>query len=448
VVVHAPVTDSPPLAPDDLPRRLGLFATIAIVVGTVIGSGIFRVPGSVAARVGALNAVAVVWVVGGVISLCGALSLAELAAAMPRSGGVFVYLHEIYGDAVAFLFGWTMLIVGPASIGALAIVFAEYFSAFVPLSPVMVRVVASAVTLAVCTATFFSVRGVGGIVTAAAAGKAAALLMLVAAAFVLGNASAGTFSPAGGGDGPAHWGGVGFALVSALWAYNGFNDMVSVSGEVQNPGRVLPRALIWGMALVMTIYLSANAAYLYVLPFSELQQSPMVATDAMLRVIGPLGSRAVAAMVMLSTFGAIVGVALVNPRVFYAMATSGLLFKPLGRVHPRFHTPHVAIVAHTAIAVAALWWRSFEQLAAAFVLGIWPFLALATAGVLILRRTRPDLPRPYRTPGYPVIPLVFIAGTIWVVASAVVAQPMTTLMGIAVTLLGIPVYLLRRRPSA
>src|SRR6185503_12943543 len=141
----------------------------------------------------------------------------------------------------------------------------------------------------------------------------------------------------------------------------------------------------------------------------------------------------------------IVGVALVNPRVLYAMAGAGLLFKPLARVHPRFHTPHVAVTVHAAVAVSALWWRSFEQLAAAFVLGIWPFLALATAGVLILRRKRPDLPRPYLTPGYPFVPVIFIVATLWVVGSALVAQPTTTLVGIALTLLGVPVYLLRRR---
>jgi basic amino acid/polyamine antiporter, APA family len=438
-------TGSSPLAPDDLPRRLGLFASVAIVVGTVIGSGIFRVPGAVAAEVGSVAGVAVVWTLGGIISLCGALSLAELAAAMPRSGGVFVYLQEIYGDLVAFLFGWTMLIIGPASVGALAIVFAEYFTTFVPGSPVMVRALASAVIIGVSLATYVSVRGVGGFVTAAAAGKTGALLLLVAGAFVLGDADAGTLGPAAIAETPTHWSGVGFALVSALWAYNGFNDMVSISGEVRNPGYTLPRALLSGMAIVVFVYLSANAAYLYVLPFDQLRQSPMVAADVMQRVIGPIGSRAVAGMVMLSTFGAVVSVALVIPRVFFAMANAGLLFAPLGRVHPRFRTPHVAVMTHGTIAVFALWWRSFEQLTAAFVLGIWPFLALATVGVLILRRRDPDLPRPYLTPGYPVVPLTFVVATIWVVGSAMAAQPLTTLAGIALTLIGVPIYWLRRR---
>lgn len=418
---------------------------MAIVVGTVIGSGIFRVPGAVAAEVGSVTGVAAVWILGGVISLCGALSLAELAAAFPRSGGVFVYLQEIYGDLIAFLFGWTMLIIGPASVGALAIVFAEYFTTFVPGSPVMVRALASALIIGVSAATYVSVRGVGGFVTAAAAGKTGALLMLVVGAFVLGDGGSGTFGQPAIAEMPTRWGGVGFALVSALWAYNGFNDMVSISGEVRNPGYTLPRALLWGMATVVFVYLSANAAYLFVLPFAELRQSPMVAADVMQRVIGPIGSRAVAAMVMLSTFGAVLSVALVIPRVFFAMANAGLLFSPLGRVHPRFQTPSVAVITHGVIAVAGLWWRSFEQLTAAFVLGIWPFLALATAGVLILRRRRPDLPRPYLTPGYPAVPLIFVVATIWVVGSALVAQPGTTMAGIGLTLVGVPIYWLRRR---
>jgi amino acid transporter len=178
--------------------------------------------------------------------------------------------------------------------------------------------------------------------------------------------------------------------------------------------------------------------------YAALRASPLVALDAMLRVLGGAGAGAVAAMVMISTFGTLVGVALATPRVFYAMACAGLLFAPLGHVHPRFRTPHVAVVAHAVIALAYVSSRSFEQLAAAFVLGVWPFLALAAAGVLVLRRTRPKLARPYRTPGYPVVPLVFIAGTLWVVGSALVAQPASTLAGVGLTLLGVPVYVARR----
>ena len=220
-----------------------------------------------------------------------------------------------------------------------------------------------------------------------------------------------------------------------------------IAGEVRDPGRVLPRALVAGMATVIAVYLGANAAYLYALPFEALRESPLVASDAMVRVVGAAGAGLVAAMVMVSTFGTLVALTLSNPRIFYAMADAGLLFAPLARVHPRHRTPHVAVAAVGAGALVGVWSTSFERLAAAFVLGVWPFLALAAAGVIVLRRTRPDLVRPYRTPGYPVVPLVFVAGTVWVVGSALVAQPATTLAGIALSLAGVPVYWLWRRAA-
>jgi basic amino acid/polyamine antiporter, APA family len=433
------------LTADALPRRLGLISTTAIVVGTIVGSGIFRVPATVADQVGSAPAVVTVWVLGGIISLCGALSLAELAAALPRSGGVFVYLREVYGNAVAFLFGWTMLIVGPASTGGVALVFAQYFATLVPMSPTSVRLVAMAAIVAVSAAAYRSVQGVGIIMSGATGAKIAGIGALVVAAFLFGDSASGSFARGAASLGEARWGAVGFALVAALWAYNGFNDMVAIAGEVKDPGRVLPRALILGVLLVVAVYIAANAAYLFVLPFAALRQSPVVASDTMVQVLGGAGARVVAVLVMVSTFGTIVGLTLANPRVLYAMAGAGLLFAPLARVHPRCRTPHIAVIAHGVVAIICVWWRSFEQLAAAFVLGIWPFLALATAGVLVLRRTRPNLTRPYRTPGYPIVPLIFIVGTMWVVASALVAQPATTLAGAGLTLIGLPIYWFRKR---
>ena len=434
-------------APDQLPRRLGFWATTAIVVGTIIGSGIFRVPAGVATDVGSVAGVATVWVLGGVIALCGALTLAELAAAFPRSGGVYVYLREAYGPPLAFLFGWTMLFLAPAGIAGVALVFAEYFVTLVRIPPAGIRPVAALTVIVVSAAAYRSVRGVGALTSAASAAKVGAIAALVVAAFLFGDGAAGSFGRGAPAAADTHWGGVGLALVAALWAYNGFHDMVSVAGEVREPGRVLPRALLAGMAVVIVVYLAANAAYLYVLPYAALRTSPIVASDTMVRVLGNAGAGAVALMVMVSTFGTILAVTLANPRIFYAMAGDGLLFTPLARVHPRFRTPHLAVVAQGVVALACVWSRSFEQLTAAFVLGTWPFLALAAAGVIVLRRRRPELPRPYRVPGYPVVPLLFIAGTLWVVGSALVARPGSTLAGMALTLLGVPVYLLRRKGS-
>lgn len=430
---------------DALPRRLGLAAAIGTVVGSIIGSGIFRVPGLVAGHVDSTRDVMVVWVVGGVISLCGALSLAELATLFPRSGGIFVYLREVYGDLVAFLFGWTMLFIGPAGIAPIALVFAEYLAVVVPGAEHWTRAIA-AVLIALTTAfTYRSVTGVGGLLTASSAAKVVAIVALVVAVFAAGDAAAGAFNGQLQAPVPVAWSGFGLALVAALWAYNGFQDMICVAGEVRDPGRVLPRALFAGVIVVVLVYLAANAAYLYALPLPALRDSQTVASDAMVRTVGEWGTRAVAVMVLISTFGATVAVTLSTPRIYYAMAAAGLLFRPLARVHSRFATPHVAVAAQGVAAVACVYLQTFEQLTSAFVLGMWPFVALATAGVIVLRRRHPELPRPYRTPGYPWVPLVFIGGTLWVVGTALVAQPATTLTGIGLTLLGVPVYLIRRR---
>jgi basic amino acid/polyamine antiporter, APA family len=439
------MTAVPHEAHSGLPRRLGFWTAIAVVIGDVIGSGIFRVPAAVATEVGSVPGIMLVWVLGGVITLCGALSLAELAAAMPRAGGVFVYLRETFGPGVAFLFGWTILLAEPAASAAIALVFAEYLGRLVPLTPVGIRIVAAALILSVAAAGYRSVRGAGAIQGVATAAKVVAILALVAAAFLLGDGSAGAF-----GDGAAstatsmRWSGVGLGLVAALWAYTAWHDLSFVAGEVRDPTRTLPRALVTGIGTVVLVYLAANAAYLYVLPFDTLRTSPLVASDTMVLVLGAAGAGAVAVMVMVSTLGALNGSILANPRVFYAMATEGLLFPPLGRVHPRFGTPHVAITVYALLALVFVWSRSFEQLIESFVLGTWPWLALAVAAVMVLRRRRPDLVRPYRTPGYPMVPLVFIAGTLLVVGTALVERPVTTLAGIGLTLLGVPLYLLQK----
>ena len=454
VPTHSPPASSPSGRPDTasrvrsgLPRRLGFWEATLVVIGVTIGSGIFRVPASVADTVGSPLGVAVVWVAGGVIALCGALALAELAAAFPEPGGVFVYLREVYGPAVAFLFGWMYLFIGPTGIAAVALVFGEYLGRLVGLSSVSVRLAAMAAIVIATAASYRSVRGASALQGIATLGKVGALAAIVVAAFLLGDGSGGAFGAGAPPPSEALLGGVGLGLVAALWAYNGMQDMLPLAGEVRDPGRALPRALLAGTGIVVAIYLSANAAYLYVLPYATLRSSPLVASDTMVRIVGPIGAAAVAAAVMVSTFGTVNALVLTQPRMLYAMADSGLLFRPLARVHSRFATPHVAIVAYAAIAIIAVWFRSFEQLTEAFVLGVWPFLALAVAGVIVLRRTRPELVRPYRTPWYPVVPIIFVGATLWVVGSALVARPLSTLAGIGFTLIGLPVYALWRRAT-
>ena len=449
-IAPTPTVAAPPLAPSGagaLPRRLGLFATAAFVVGNIIGSGIFRVPSAVAADAGSVGAALAVWILGGVVTTCGALAMAELAAMLPRSGGLYVYLREAFGPAAAFVFGWTALFLTPAGTAGVALVFAQYVGTLVPLGALGERAVAAAAVSVLGIAAYRSTRGGAAIQGAATLAKLLGIVVLVALAFALGDGRAGAFGAGAPPAGTPAGGGILLALVAALWSFNGFQDMLNVAGEVRDPGRALPRALVLGMAAVVLVYLAANLAYLWVLPFAELRASPVVASAMAARVLGSAGAALVSALVIVSTFGTLNGIVVTMPRFFYAMAADGLLFAPLARVHPRFGTPHVAILAYTLCALLLVWFRSFEQLSAAFVLGLWPFSAAAAAAVLVLRRTRPDLPRPYRTPGYPFVPLVFVAGVALVLGNAILERPASTLLGIVLTLLGVPVYVVWRRVS-
>jgi APA family basic amino acid/polyamine antiporter len=431
---------------DSLPRSLGFWTALSVVVGDVVGSAIFRVPSEVAQVVPSVAGITAVWMIGGVITLCGALSLAELSAAMPRAGGVFVFLREAFGPGVAFLYGWTILLAEPAGAAAIALVFAEYLGRIVPLTPLAVRAVAAAVIIVIAGTGYRSVTGAGAIATLSTGAKILAVLAIVVAAFLWGDGGAGALGhSASPSDAGPVWGGMGLGLVIVLWAYTGWHDVSLIAGEVRDPGRILPRSLAVGIAIVILVYVVINLAFLYVLPLDVLQRSPQVASETMVRLVGPGGAAAVAVMVMISVLGALNGTTLVNPRVFYAMAQEGLLFRPLGRTHPRWHSPHVAVAVFAVLALVFVWTRSFEQLIEAFVLGVWPFLALAVAAVMVLRRRNPDLARPYRTPRYPWVPLVFFLGVLVIVISALVQHPVTTLAGVGITLLGLPVYLVARR---
>lgn len=434
---------------DRLPRQLGFWGTTALTVGLIVGSGIFRVPGAIAADSGSVGRIAFVWIAGGAIALCGALSLAELGAMFPRSGGIYIFLREAYGPPVAFLWGWTALVVLPASGAALSLFFAEYFSTLVPLTPTGTRLFAMTVILGVATVCFLSTRWMNALQGTTTVAKLMALAGIVALAFVLGNGADGALAkaslapqPTGASvDDQASWGRLGVALIAALYAYNGWHTLSYVAGEVRDPGRTYPRAVLAGMAIVLTTYLVVNGAYLYVLSVDALSQSPLVAADVVHRVLGSRGSAVVSALVMVSAFGTLTANVLTQPRLFYAMARDGLFFRQLAAVHQRFHTPHFAIafIAVTAIALVAL--RTWDQLRELLIVGAWPFIALAVLAVPVLRRHHPEISRPYRTPGYPFVPLAFVAASLAVLGNITVQHPGSTLASFGFTLLGIPVYL-------
>ena len=427
-------------AGDMLPRRLGLWSAAAVLVGSTIGSGIFRVPSAVAEDVGTVGAIALLWLVGAAVALFGALTIAELAVLFPRSGGIYVFLREAYGPLPAFLFGWTeLLVIRPSALGAIAILFAEYLGEFVPIGGPGVRVVAALAIIVLAAANIRSLGWGAAVQNASTAAKVAALLALALLAFMLGDGGGGAFAQPIEFS-PTSWGGFGIALVAVLWAYDGWADLTFLGGEVKDPARVLPRALLGGTAAIVVIYLIVNAAYLFVLDVPDMVGRPLVAADAARAVFGEVGASVVAAMVMVSAFGALNGSTMTGPRILFAMADDGLFFRQIGAVHPRWRTPAAAIALAAMLGIGYVSVRSFEQLADSFILGIWPFYALAVGAVFRLRRTRPDLPRPYRTVGYPWVPLAFLVASLAMLLNALVQAPLSTAFGFAIILLGIPVY--------
>ena len=424
-----------------LPRRLGLGSAVAVLVGTTIGSGIFRVPAGVAGTLGVPGPVIVAWVLGGVVALAGALAIAELAAALPRSGGVFTFLLEAFGPLPAFLFGWSELTVIRASaLGAIATIFAEYLGYFLHFDPPTVRRVAATAIVVIGCLNYAGVRAASAVMNVVTVAKFAAVALLGLLAFTASEGSAAHFTPLWTGGLPLSL--IATALVPIMWTYDGWADLAFLGGEVRDPGRTLPRALILGTAAIVAVYLLLNAAYIYLVPLPEMAASKLVAATAAERIplLGGAGGAVVSALVMVSCFGTLNGSMMTGPRIFFAMADRGLFFPAIARVSPRFQSPSVAIGLATALGVVYVLFNDFQQLADKFVLGIWPFYALAVAGVYVLRRTRPGLPRPYRTLGYPVTPAIFLVASVGMVANALATDPVNTGVTFAIVLAGVPVY--------
>lgn len=442
---------SAPLIPPDrwgerLVRRLGLWSAVAVLVGSTIGGGIFRTPAIIAQRVPAPLPMFGVWMLGGALALCGALTYAELAALYPRSGGVYVYVREGFGRLPAFLFGWTELVLIRASaLGAIATPFAEYLLRSLGLDPARppydaaVHWVAAFAIVGTATLNFIGVRWSSLVLNFTTAAKYGALGALVLLAFAVGR---GDFHNFVGAAGPLHGGLFGLALVSVMWAYDGWGDLSFVGGEVRDPERNLPRALILGTGAVIAIYLLVNAAYLYLIPISRMAQSPLVAADAAQVIVGRVGVGIVAVVVIVATFSTLLGSMLTAPRIFFAMADDGLFFRSVARVHPRFQTPWVAIILTAVLGIIYVSLRTFQQLADQFVIAIFPFYALAAAAVFVLRRRRPPavLARPVRVPGYPVVPALFVLATLYMLGNALWQAPLFTGLAFAIILLGVPVY--------
>jgi len=428
-----------------LPRSVGLVDAVAVLVGVTIGSGIFRVPATVAGLLHAPGSVILCWVLGGVIALCGALTVAELAGAVPRSGGIFAWLLESFGPLPAFLFGWTELaVIRAASLGATSTIFAEYLGYFVPLSPMQVRYIAATVIVIIGATNYVGVRRAAIVMSVATIAKYTAVMALGLLAFTAPTGGASHFTPAW--DGGAQLSLLGTALIAVMWTYDGWADLSFMGGEVKDPQRTLPRALIIGTACVMLVYLVVNIGLMYVLTLPQMASSKLIATAAAERIplFGGIGAAVISAVVLVSTFSGLNGTMMTGPRIFFAMAERGLFFRAVARVSPRFQSPSVAIWLATGLGVLYVLQNNFAQLANKFVLGLWPFYALAVTGVFVLRRKRPELARPYRVWGYPFVPILFLLASLGMMGNALWTDPMGTGATLLIILAGVPLFYLWR----
>jgi basic amino acid/polyamine antiporter, APA family len=440
----------------DLPRVLGFTSVVGILVGTVIGSGIFVAPNRIADLVASPQLILAVWVVGGVLSFFGALAFAELGAAFPQAGGMYVYLREAYGPTVAFLFGWTLFfVIDSGAIATLSVAFsARYLPYFVPLSPMASKMVALALIAVLVGVNILGVRYGAGLQNLLMFVKFGAIVAVTLTVFAVAKGDPSHFvepAPAGWSDGMI--GRFGAALVLSLWAYKGWEAVTFSSGEIRNPERNIPLGLLSGTAVVVALYLATNLAYLYVFPAAEIARSSRIAADVMNAAVGPLGASLIAGVILCSITGAANGNVLTAPRVFFAMARDGVFFRKFADLHPRLLTPHVAILATGAWAAILSATGTFEQLATYVVFGQWIFFGLTVGAVMILRAKRPDLPRPYRTWGYPVTPVVFMLAALYISISTLVTQPRNAAAGLAIILAGVPAFLYwrwrsRRAPGA
>jgi APA family basic amino acid/polyamine antiporter len=428
----------------DLRRELGLFDATTINVGTMIASAIFIVPAIVAVHLPASGLIVGVWVAGGAVSLLGALCVAELGAAFPEAGGQYVYLRQAYGPVWGFLYGWAAFtVINTASIAAIAVAFAIYLGFFVPLGPLAVKLVALASIVALTALNCRGVRLGATTQNVLTVAKVAALGVLIAAGLVLPGGSTANLEPLwlAPGTGPASLAGpVGLALVAVLWAYDGWIEATYVGSEVRDPGRNLPRSIVLSTMIVVALYTLVTLAYAYLLSPARMARSALVASDAARVALGAGGAGFVAFAIVVSTLGANNGIILTAARIPYAMARVGHFFAWAGRIHPRWNTPLPALVAQGVIAGALVFSGTYEQLATYVVFASFLFYGMSAGAVVRLRRTRPDLPRPYRTWGYPWTPLVFIAFAAWLVGNTILEAPRDALIGAGIIAAGLPGY--------
>lgn len=432
-----------------LRRSLGLIDASALVIGCVIGVGIFRSAASVARHLHTPGLIMAVWAAGGFLSFCGALCYAELGAAYPKTGGDYIYITKAYGPAAGFLFGWTKLFIERiGTIAILGFVFAEYLGYVTPLSALRIKAVA---TCAIVFLTLVNVVGVQvgtGVQNFLTALKMLCLLLMIGAGFLFSPPAGISPGPTGAGPTPpllsmadgSTLRAFGVALAFVLWTYGGWTESAYVAGEIRNPEKILPRSILVGLSIVTVLYLLVNWVYLITIPVSEMPSHSLVAAEVMKKIFGPVGASATALMICGSAFGALNGYILTAGRLLLAVGRDHAVFRKLSGVSPRFATPAAALLFNSAGAVLLVWIGTFDQIVTYSTVVISIFFALAAMAVFILRIREPEVPRPVRVWGYPVTPVLFVLGIGLFIADVTWMEPREALFGFGLLALGIPFY--------
>ena len=431
-------------------RALGRWDMAFFLVGTVIGSGIFLVPSEIAREIRSEPLTIAIWIVGGILTMLGVLSIAELGAAIPAPGGIYTYISRAYGRLPGFLCGWAIFtVITSGAIATLAVAFSIYLSGLFSMTPGAARAISILAVLLLTGANVLGVRAGAAVQNVLTTLKVAGLAGMTIAIFAIAGPASRAASAPEAAAVPGGVAGIGLAFVAVFWAYEGWHDATFVAGEVRDPQRNFPAGVVIGELVIIGLYVAANFAYFRVLSPAEIAAAPRVGLVAIEKVLGPWGGRVLTAAIVCSILGAMNGSILAGPRVYFQMARDRLLPRGLGEVHPVFRSPAAAIALQGAWAsVLILFIGGFSQLFTYVIFGGWLMYALATAAVPILRRKEPELVRPFRVPGYPVVPAVFVLAAFGLMASTILQRPRESLMGLGFIALGIPLYFaLRRRPD-
>lgn len=429
---------------NELPRQLNLFDSVMLNISSMIGSGIFLVPATVALYLHTSFDIILAWIVGGIVSLFGALSYAELGSMMPHAGGQYVYLKRTYGPLWGFLSGWSSFtVIMTASIAAVAVGFAQYMTYFIPMNGIEIKIVAIMSILFLTSVNIVGTKFGARFQNVVTLSKIASLLVLIVSAAYFHFSSPAQPAPVVESqvtEWNSYLSSFGMAMLAILWAYDGWVDLSFVAGEVEQPERSIHRSLIISTVMIIVLYVAVNLSFLVVLPVSTMASSHFVASDAAVRMMGDAGASFIAAAVMISMLGANQSFILTAPRIYYAMAREGLFFHRMQLLHATRRTPVIGLLAQAAWACALVLLGTFDQLITYIVFAIWIFYALSCTAVIILRQRYPDAVRPYKTWGYPYTPIIFILFALVLVGNTIMESPYDALIGLVLVFSGVPAY--------